>query len=99
MLLGYWVGASKIKKSKFTLRTISSIYLSSRPKIKTILYLLAGLITAVSFHGLWNYNIEVFNFIAKPNSILTLMVGFLACKLLARDLINQYQKSTRNKIY
>jgi len=99
MLLGYWVGASKIKKSKFTLRTISSIYLSSRPKIKTILYLLAGLITAISFHGLWNYNIEVFNFIAKPNSILTLMVGFLACKLLSRDLINQYQKSTRNKIY
>jgi RsiW-degrading membrane proteinase PrsW (M82 family) len=93
MLLGYWVGASKIKKSKFSLRTISSIYLSSRPKIKTTLYLLMGIITSISFHGLWNYNIHVFNLVAKPISILILMVGFLACKLLARDLINQYQKS------
>mgnify|MGYP001042021934 CR=1 FL=1 len=93
MLVGYWVGASKIKKSKFSLRTISSIYLSSRPKIKTTLYLLMGVITSISFHGLWNYNIQVFNLVAKPISILILMVGFLACKLLARDLINQYQKS------
>ena len=93
MLVGYWVGASKIRKSKFSLRTISSIYLSSRPKLKTALYLLMGLITSTSFHGLWNYNIQIFNLVAKPISILMLMVGFLACKLLARDLINQYQKS------
>lgn len=99
MLFGYWIGAGKIKKSKFTLRTISSIYFSSRPKLKTLLYSIMGLITAIIFHGLWNYNINVFALIAKPISILILIVGFLACKLLARDLINQYQKSTRNKIY
>jgi len=95
MLFGYWIGVSKIKKSKFTLRTISSIYLSSRPKLKTILYIFVGLLTAISFHGLWNYHLHMFFSISKPFSILMLMVGFLSCKLLSRDLINQYQKSKK----
>tara|TARA_R110000824_G_scaffold332156_1_gene518777 strand:+ start:227 stop:973 length:747 start_codon:yes stop_codon:yes gene_type:complete len=98
MLFGYWIGASKIKKSKFTLRTISSIYLSSRPQLKTLLYVLMGLLTSITFHGLWNYNIQIFHLVSKPISILILMVGFLACKLLSRDLINQHQKSDKNQI-
>jgi RsiW-degrading membrane proteinase PrsW (M82 family) len=95
MLFGYWLGISKIKKSKFTLRTISSIYLSSRPKTKIFLYTLMGLITSSCFHGLWNYNINIWGIYSTPFSILLLMVGFLACKLLSRDLINQHQKSIK----
>ena len=95
MLFGYWLGISKIQKSKFTLRTISSIYLSSRPKIKIFLYALMGIITASCFHGLWNYNITIGGPFSPPLSILLLMVGFLACKLLSRDLINQHQKSIK----
>tara|TARA_B100000989_G_C19525126_1_gene466378 strand:- start:692 stop:1477 length:786 start_codon:yes stop_codon:yes gene_type:complete len=95
LLFGYWVGIGKIKKSKFSLRTISSIYLSSRPKLKSLLYTMAGLITAVCFHGLWNYQLSVLLKYSEPFSILMLMVGFLACKLLSRDLINQYNKSKK----
>ena len=95
MLFGYWLGIGKIKKSKFTLRTISSIFLSSRPKTKLFLYTLIGIITASCFHGLWNYHHSVWGLFATPFSILLLMVGLLACKLLSRDLINQYQKSQK----
>lgn len=98
LLFGYWIGMGKVVKSKFSLRTISSIYLSSRPKFKSILYTLMGLITAVCYHGLWNYNISIFGNASAPISILILMVGFLACKLLSRDLINQYQKSNKHEI-
>lgn len=97
LLFGYWVGMGKIKKSKYSVRTISSIFLSSRPKLKTILYILMGLITASIFHGLWNYHINMFQSLSTPFSILMLMVGFLACKLLSRDLINQHQKSTTHE--
>jgi RsiW-degrading membrane proteinase PrsW (M82 family) len=95
LLLGYWIGVSKIKKSKFKERTISAIYLSSRPRLKSILYAGMGLLTACCFHGLWNYNIIIFSYYSTPIAILMLMVGFLACKLLSRDLIYQYQKSNK----
>ena len=95
LLLGYWIGVSKIKKSKFKERTISAIYLSSRPRLKSILYASMGLLTACCFHGLWNYNIIIFSYYSTPIAILMLMVGFLACKLLSRDLIYQYQKSNK----
>tara|TARA_R100001443_G_scaffold94722_2_gene101239 strand:- start:1072 stop:1857 length:786 start_codon:yes stop_codon:yes gene_type:complete len=95
LLLGYWIGVSKIKKSKFKERTISAIYLSSRPRLKSILYAGMGLLTACCFHGLWNYNIIIFSYYSTPIAILMLMVGFLACKLLSRDLVNQFEKSKK----
>lgn len=95
LLFGYWLGMSKIKKSKFSLRTISSIFLSSRPRIKIFLYSLIGIITASCFHGLWNYHLNVWGAYSTPFSILLLMVGFLSCKILSRDLINQFQKSIK----
>ncbi len=95
MLFGYWLGIGKIKKSKFSLRTISSIFLSSRPRIKVFLHCMVGIITASCFHGLWNYHIILWGPFSSPFSILLLMVGFLACKLLSRDLINQHQKSIK----
>jgi RsiW-degrading membrane proteinase PrsW (M82 family) len=98
LLFGYWVGMGKIKKSKFSLRTTSSIFLSSRPKLKSILYTLMGLITASIFHGLWNYHLSILGKVySTPFSILLLIVGFLSCKLLSRDLINQYQKSNKHE--
>ena len=97
LLLGYWVGMSKIKKSKFKERTISSIYLSTRPNLKFILYAITGLLTAICYHGLWNYHLIIFTPYAEPISILMLMVGLLACKLLFRDLTTQYQKSLKLK--
>ena len=93
LLFGYWLGMSKIPKTKSSLKTISSSYLKSRPKLKSFLYIIMGLITASIFHGLWNYHLSVFGISSKPISIIILMIGFLACKLLSRDLINQYEKS------
>jgi RsiW-degrading membrane proteinase PrsW (M82 family) len=97
LLFGYWIGIGTIQQSKFTQRTIASIFLSSRPKLKSFLYITTGLITASTFHGLWNYHIQTFQNLSTPISILMLMVGFLACKLLSRDLINQSQKSTTHE--
>jgi hypothetical protein len=56
-----------------------------------------GLITASTFHGLWNYHINIYQNLSTPISILMLMVGFLACKLLSRDLTTQHQKSIKHE--
>ncbi len=93
LLFGYWLGMSKISKRKSSLKTISSSYLKSKPILKSFLYTIMGLITASIFHGLWNYHLSIFGISSKPISIIILIVGFLACKLLSRDLVNQYEKS------
>ena len=92
LLLGYWVGIRKIKKQPLQ-KTISSNYLNSKPKIKSLIYITMGLISASIFHGLWNYHLFIFGISSKPISILILIIGFLSCKLLFKDLINQYQQS------
>lgn len=96
MLFGYWIGISKIKKSKYHLRNISSLYLNSRPKIKLFIYSIFGLLSASIYHGLWNYHLSVLKGIHEPFSILLLIVGFLSCKLLSRDLINQYNDNLKS---
>ena len=95
MLFGYWIGIGKIRRYKYSIKTTISDTLINFPKLKTFLYFLMGLITASCFHGLWNYNIKIFSGIAGPISILMLMVGLLACKLLSRDLINLHEKSIK----
>ena len=95
LLLGYWIGVSKIKKLKLKIKSTASIYLSSRPKLKSLLYISMGLITSICFHALWNYNILTFVHYSTPIAVLMLMVGFLTCKFLFKDLVNQYDKSKK----
>ena len=95
MLFGYWIGLGKIKRYKYETKTQISDILFDFPRIKAFLYFLMGLISAVSFHGLWNYNIKIFLNHSVLISILMVIVGLLACKLLYRDLINLYEKSNK----
>ena len=89
------MGLLKIKRYKYETKTQISDILFDFPRIKAFLYFLMGLISAVSFHGLWNYNIKIFLNHSVPISILMVIVGLLACKLLYRDLINLYEKSNK----
>ena len=44
---------------------------------------------------MWNYNILTFVHYSTPIAVLMLMVGFLTCKFLFKDLVNQYDKSKK----
>ena len=69
------------------------IWLKNKPKLKAAIYTLMGYITAVSFHGLWNYNLSVSREAANPIMIFLLFTGLIVSRLLFRDLITQYRKS------
>lgn len=97
LLFGYWIGLGKIVRSKFQSRSLMGIWLKNKPKLKSAIYTLMGFITAVSFHGLWNYNLSVSKEAANPIMIFLLFTGLIVSRLLFRDLITQYRKSIENK--
>lgn len=97
LLFGYWIGLGKIVRSKTQSRSLMGIWLKNKPQIKSAVYTLMGFITAVSFHGLWNYNLTVSKEAANPIMIFLLFTGLIVSRLLFRDLITQYRKSIENK--
>ena len=97
LLFGYWIGLGKIVRSKFQSRSLMGIWLKNKPTIKTSIYTLMGYITAVSFHGLWNFNLSVSGPASTPIMIFLLFTGLIVSRLLFRDLITQYRKSLEHK--
>jgi RsiW-degrading membrane proteinase PrsW (M82 family) len=93
LLFGYWIGLGKIVRSKFQSRSLMGVWLENKPNIRSIIYTLMGFITAVSFHGLWNYNLTVSGKASEPIMIFLLFTGLIVSRLLFRDLITQYRKS------
>tara|TARA_R100001443_G_C3341492_1_gene174581 strand:+ start:58 stop:846 length:789 start_codon:yes stop_codon:yes gene_type:complete len=93
LFFGYWIGLGKIVRSKFQSRSVLGIFLNKVPTLKSAYYAIAGFITAVAFHGLWNFNLAASGGAARTISILLLFIGLITAKLLFRDLITQYRKS------
>ena len=93
LLFGYWIGLGKIVRSKFQSRSLMGVWLANKPTIKNIIHIGIGYLTAVSFHGLWNYNLTVSGRASEPIMIFLLFTGLIVSRLLFRDLITQYRKS------
>jgi len=93
LLFGYWIGLGKIVRSKFQSRSVLGVFLKSKPYLKSIYYSTVGFLTAVSFHGLWNFNLASSGNAARTISILLLFIGLIVAKMLFRDLVVQYRKS------
>ena len=59
LFLGYWVGLGKVDLGKYGNRSLFGFYMFRYKKLKMSIYTLIGLLCAIIYHGLWNYNLSV----------------------------------------
>ena len=97
LFFGYWIGMGNIIRSRFQYRSVLGAFLQSRIAFKSIIYTFLGFLTAVFYHGLWNYNLSTSGFAKDSIALLLLFLGLLMSKLLFQDLITQYRKSQIRK--
>ena len=93
LLFGYWIGLSKIIKSPSKSNSVATYLLAGKPKLKSILYFIAGYTTAVLDHGIHNFNIATSGFATGSIMLIWIVFGLIVVKLLYRDLIIEYEKN------
>ncbi len=95
LFLGYWMGLGKIDIGKYGNRSLFGFYMYKYKKLKMGVYTLIVLLSAIAFHGLWNYNLTVSWVAAAPIMILMIIFGLSISKFGATDLNNHYRKSLK----
>ena len=93
LFIGYWVGLSKINIKKYEIVPTLTSVIHKYKKIKWVLYSLIGLVCAILFHGLWNYNLYISRGASLPIMVLMIIFGLWVSKFAFTDLSNQYRKS------
>lgn len=97
LFLGYWMGLGKVDIKKYGSRSLFGFYMYKYKKLKMITYTLVGLLSAIVFHGLWNYSLSTSWVAAGPIMILMIIFGLTTSKFAFTDLYNHHRKSLKNK--
>ena len=95
MFLGYWLGLSQIDTGQYGNRSIFGFYMHRFKKLRHTIYTGIGLLCAIPFHGLWNFNLTLWGETTIPLMILMIVVGMITCKFASTDLNNHYRKSLK----
>ena len=95
LFLGYWVGLGKVDLGKYGNRSLFGFYMFRYKKLKMSIYTLIGLLCAIIYHGLWNYNLSVSWMAATPIMIFMVIFGLTVSKLASTDLYNHHRKSLK----
>jgi RsiW-degrading membrane proteinase PrsW (M82 family) len=59
IFMGYWISLGRINTGKYGSRSVFGVLMSNNPKLKQIIYIFIGWLSAVAYHGLWNYNLAI----------------------------------------
>ncbi len=65
-------------------------------KLRKFIYTVIGLLCAITFHGLWNYNLSNRGESTVSIMILMIVLGLITCKFASTDLYNHHKKSLKN---
>jgi len=95
LLFGYWIALSEIDCSKFSDRSVFGILTHKYRFFKLFVYTLIGYLTSVTYHGLWNYNIDTSGESYITIMILMLFFGVLSVKFAIKDLNDGYRRSLK----
>tara|TARA_Y100000589_G_C27182547_1_gene641374 strand:+ start:449 stop:1177 length:729 start_codon:yes stop_codon:yes gene_type:complete len=95
LFLGYWVGLGKVDLGKYGNRSLFGFYMYKFKKLKMCIYTIIGLLCAIMYHGLWNYNLSVSWVAASPIMILMIIFGLTISKFASTDLYNHHRKSLK----
>jgi len=105
LFMGYWMAKGGIDNGRGN-RSVFGVMTSSRPKLKIFIYTTIGWLSAVGYHGLWNYNIKVgtdaygkgFSDVSVTTiMIMLLFFGLVGAKFAHKDLNDSYRRSFKNK--
>jgi RsiW-degrading membrane proteinase PrsW (M82 family) len=95
LFMGYWVGLSQVDLRKYGNRSIFGVLMFKYKKIRRCIYILIGLLCAIAFHGLWNFNLSQLSPTTIPFMILMIIFGLATSKFASTDLYNHNRKSLK----
>lgn len=93
MFFGYWIALGDIKYTKYMDRSVFGNLMYNSPRTKTIILTFIGYLSAVIYHGLWNYNLETSDRSAMSIMLLMVIFGLVGAKFAAKDLNDKYRRS------
>ena len=104
MFMGYWMAKGNIDNGRGN-RSVFGVLVSTRPMLKRFVYTYIGWLSAVGYHGLWNYNLMIstnayankFTDVSvTPIMIMLLFFGLVGAKFANKDLNDSYRRSLKN---
>ena len=96
MFAGYWIALGRINTGKFGTRSVFGLLMSKNPEFKRLIYLILGLLSAITYHGLWNYNLKTSGNAATTIMILMLFLGLVITKFASLDILSQHKKKVKS---
>jgi len=96
MFAGYWIAMGKINSGKFGTRSVFGLLMSKYGEMKKLIYSGIGILSAIIYHGLWNYNLSSSGQAAYSIMILMLVMGLVVAKFASDDLTTKYRRKLRN---
>ena len=100
LITGFWVALGRIPIRTYG-RSWFDVVVNKRPKLRKWIYTSIGLIGAVTFHGLYNFNAETFAQASFGIIYLQLLVGVLAggwCFKYLTKTHNKYVKKFNKRL-
>ena len=95
MFAGYWIALGRINTGKFGTRSVFGLLMTKSPEFKRLIYLVLGLLSAIIYHGLWNYNLKTSGNSSSTIMILMLFLGLVITKFASLDILSQHKKKIK----
>jgi len=92
LISGFWIALGKIPPKSDYSRSWFDVVIKKRPKIRKWFYIVIGLIGAIIFHGIYNFNNATFGVQSLGILYLQLIIGLLAGSWCFQYLNKSYRK-------
>ena len=91
-MFGYWIAISKIKLKN---TTVLGRFLINKQILKKYFYIMIGYISAVFYHGLWNFNISTSGKARETILFVLILLGIITVKIMYNDINRKHSKSIK----
>jgi RsiW-degrading membrane proteinase PrsW (M82 family) len=105
MFMGYWIAKGRLNSGEYGNRSVFGVLMAKSPQVKQYFYVLLGWMSAIGYHGLWNYNLMIasqsypgFSDVSSsPIMIMMIFFGLVGAKFAGKDLNDHYRIDLKNK--
>jgi RsiW-degrading membrane proteinase PrsW (M82 family) len=115
IFMGYWISLGRINTGKYGNRSVFGVMMNQNPNLKQGIYIFIGWLSAVCYHGLWNYNLAVSQntyikieggqFVPTGDvsfnviMIMLIFFGLVGAKFASKDLNDNYRRKLKKNKY
>jgi RsiW-degrading membrane proteinase PrsW (M82 family) len=100
LISGFWIALGRLPANTYT-RSWFDVVIKKRPLTRKWVYLSIGLLGAIIFHGIYNFNSAVFGAQSIGIIYIQLIIGLLAggwCFKYLNDSYNKSKKKSHNRL-